>query len=86
MLRKFVLAATMALGLGGGLAATHSADAAVMQTGAGAAVAGTVGPAAPAVTPVYYYGYRYHYRCRWVYRRVYRPYYGWVTVRKRVCW
>lgn len=84
MLRKFVLAATMALGLGGGLAATQSADAAVLQP-AGAAVAGTIGSAAPAITPVYYYGYRYHYRCRWVSRRVY-GYYGWRWVRKRVCW
>lgn len=85
MLRKFVLAATMALGLGGGLAATQSADAAVMQTGTGVAVAGTIGSAAPAVTPVYYYGYRYGYRCRWVSRRVY-GYYGWRWVRRRVCW
>ena len=84
MLRKFVLAATMALGLGGGLAATQSADAAVMQTGTGAAVAGTIGSAAPAVTPVYY-GYRYGYRCRWNSYRV-RTYYGWKWVRRRVCW
>jgi hypothetical protein len=78
MLRNLVFAATMALGLGGGLAVTHSAQAAVMQTGPSAAVAGVVDTASPGATPVYYgYGYR---RC-WV-RRVW-TYYGWRY--RRVC-
>jgi hypothetical protein len=96
MLRKLVFAAAMALGLGGSMAAIQPAAAAVMQTGAGTAVTGALETTAPAATPVYYYryGYRPHYyrpyyrpyyRCRYVVRRVYRQYYGWVTVRRRVC-
>jgi hypothetical protein len=94
MLRKLIFAAAMALGLGGSVAAIQPAEAAVMQTGAGASVIGALDATAPAATPVYYYGYRPHYyhrpyyynRCRWVVRRYYSSYYGWRVVRRRVCY
>jgi len=95
MLRKLVLAIAMALGLGGGMAAIQPAEAAVMQVGAASGAVQTLDKTAPVTTQIRYgYGYGYYpvhryyrpvYRCRWVYRRIYRPYYGWVVVKRRVC-
>lgn len=93
MFRKLAIAAAVALGLGGGIAAAP-AEAAVVQSGAAAAVAGSTDVAGSAVIQAqYYYGYRPRYhrpryygpRCRVVWRRVYDPYYGWRQVRRRVC-
>lgn len=76
MFRKLVLAATLALGMGGGVLATQSAEAAVAHPAAPATVIQAIEQSAPAASGVqqaYYHGY-YH---RGYYHRPYyhRPYY-----------
>jgi hypothetical protein len=84
MLRKFLVALVVALGFAGASLTLGSAQAAVVQPGAGGAIAQGATPSA--ATPAYYrrgYGYRrYGYGYRgygyrgYGYRPYYRPYYG----------
>jgi hypothetical protein len=96
MLRSFLFAMLLALGLGGVVVSGQPAQAAVVSPGA-ASTLGAVAAPAVEVTPVWHYG-RPHYRrgyrdgyrrgyrprCRWVNRRVWTPY-GYRWVQRRIC-
>lgn len=101
MLRKFVMAAMLALGFAGASFTAGSAEAAIVQPGAGAGVAALAASSPDAVTKVWHYG-RPHYRaryyrpapyryarpyrnCRIVSRRVWTQY-GYRTVKRSVCY
>ena len=100
MFRKLVLAATLALGMGGGVLATQSAEAAVVYPAASATVIQAIEQSAPAASGVqqaYYHRGYYH---RGYYHRPYyhrhrvcavrrvrvRTAYGWRWVSRRTCW
>jgi hypothetical protein len=95
MFRKLVLAATLALGLGGGVVATQSAEAAVVHPAASATVIQAIEQSAPAATgaqqvhyrPYYHrHGYYGHRRVCSVRRVRVRTHYGWRWTTRRVCW
>ncbi|CAM5763437.1 hypothetical protein LMIY3S_00812 [Labrys miyagiensis] len=94
MFRKLVLAAAIAVGMGGSLLATQEAQAAVAHPNAPATAIQAVQQADPAARGVeqvqyrrYYHRpyYRQHRVCR-VRRVRVHTYYGWRWVNRRVCW
>jgi hypothetical protein len=87
MFRKLVLAATLALGMGGGLIATQGAEAAVAHPAPSANLIQAVQHGAYSASRVqqasYYHGR--HRVCR-VRRVRVHTYHGWRWVNRRVCW
>ncbi len=85
MFRKLVLAVTLALGLGGGVLATQSAEAAVVQPTASATVIQAIEQAPSATSAQKAYYYRGGYRRYGYYGGGYRPYGYYGYRRSRVC-